>query len=138
MSKFEAIIKKINIAKTHKIGLITSLLMAFFGTLYGYFNRSALAYGAVYSFRALGLYILFYCLKCYSEGAENLVRNPASYKSNKFAYADRLYGFLKGVPLYHETTVSNFITTVLEAKDVREEEPSVELFKLPAVDVYHW
>jgi hypothetical protein len=70
--------------------------------------------------------------------SENLVRNPASYKSNKFAYADRLYGFLKGVPLYHETTVSNFITTVLEAKDVREEEPSVELFKLPAVDVYHW
>lgn len=76
--KIEAIIKKINIAKTHKIGLITSLLMAFFGTLYGYFNRSALAYGAVYSFRALGLYILFYCLKCCSEGAENLVMSALS------------------------------------------------------------
>jgi hypothetical protein len=70
--------------------------------------------------------------------SEDLVRNPASYKSNKFAYADRLYDFLKGVPLYHEKTVSNFMTTVLEAKEIRKDEPSVELFKLPAVDLYHW
>jgi hypothetical protein len=70
--------------------------------------------------------------------SEDLVRNPASYNSNNFAYANQLYNFLKGVPLYHEKTVSNFMTTVLEAKEIRENEPSVDLFKLPEVVLYHW
>lgn len=70
--------------------------------------------------------------------SESLVRNPASYTKNKFAYVDQLYSVLKGVPLYHEKTVSNFMTTIREAKKIREGEPSNELFKLPAVDLYHW
>lgn len=70
--------------------------------------------------------------------SEDLVRNPASYRSNKFAYANQLYDSLKGIPLYHEKTVSNFMTTVLEAKEIRKDRPSVELFKLPAADLNHW
>jgi len=70
--------------------------------------------------------------------SEGLVRNPASYKKNKFSYTDQLHDVFKGVTLYHEKKVSNFVTTIREAKAIREGEPSVELFKLPAVDVYHW
>ncbi|MDN7128767.1 hypothetical protein J6I92_02600 [Pseudidiomarina sp. 1APR75-15] len=70
--------------------------------------------------------------------SKDLVRNPASYKKNKFAYTDQLHDVLKGVPLYHEKTVANFVTTTREAKAIREGEPGVELFRLPAVDVYQW
>ncbi|WP_040487548.1 hypothetical protein [Idiomarina baltica] len=64
--------------------------------------------------------------------------SPVVDKNNKFAFTDQLYDVLKGVPLYHEKTVANFMTTLREAKAIREQEPNAELFDLPAVDVYHW
>ena len=70
--------------------------------------------------------------------SKDLLRNPASYENNKFAFTDQLYDVLKGVPLYHEKTVANFMTTLREAKAIREQEPNAELFDLPAVDVYRW
>ena len=70
--------------------------------------------------------------------SKDLLRNPASYENNKFAFTDQLYDVLKGVPLYHEKTVANFMTTLREAKAIREQEPSAELFDLPAVEVYRW
>lgn len=70
--------------------------------------------------------------------SEDLIRNPASYTKNKFAYVDQIYSVLKGIPLHHEKTVSNFMTTIMKANAIREGEPKDELFKLPAVDLYHW
>lgn len=68
----------------------------------------------------------------------DLIMNPRSYTNNKLAHTDELYESLSGVPLLEEKTVSNFVTTIQEATSVREGEPSLELFKLPAVDLYHW
>lgn len=69
---------------------------------------------------------------------EKLVRNPASYKNNKFGYADKLYGAVRGIPLREETNVSDFLITAREAVEIQEGEPNEELFKLPAVDLYRW
>lgn len=60
--------------------------------------------------------------------SDDLVRNPASYIKNKFAYVDQLYSVLQGIPLRHEKTVSNFMTTIRKAKTIREGEPREELF----------
>lgn len=70
--------------------------------------------------------------------SEKLVRNPASYKRNKFGYADKLYSSVRGIPLLEERNVSDFLITVKEAVDIKNGEPDEELFKLPAVDLYHW
>jgi hypothetical protein len=70
--------------------------------------------------------------------SEKLVRNPASYKNNKFGYADKLFSAVRGIPLREETNVSDFLITVKEALNIKEGEPDEEIFMLPAVDLYEW
>jgi hypothetical protein len=70
--------------------------------------------------------------------SEKLVRNPTSYKNNKFAYADKLYSAVRGIPLREETNVSDFLITVKEAVNIKEGEADEEMFMLPAVDLYEW
>lgn len=70
--------------------------------------------------------------------SEELVRNPASYKNNKFAYANKILSVVRGIPLREEKNVSDFLITVKEAVNIIKGEPDEELFKLPAVDLYQW
>lgn len=70
--------------------------------------------------------------------SEELVRNPASYTNNKFAYADKLFSAVQGIPLREEKNVSDFLITVKKAVNIKEGEPDEDIFMLPAVDLYEW
>lgn len=70
--------------------------------------------------------------------SEELIRNPASYKNNKFGYADKLFSAVRGIPLREEKNVSDFLITVKEAVSIKKGEPDEAIFMLPAVDLYEW
>jgi formate/nitrite transporter FocA (FNT family) len=84
--------KNENVNKVHIAGVIISLSMLLTATVYGYFSSSALLYSVIYAFRALGLYLLFYCFKCYHDGKENFV--SAGWTEKEFSRENYPYQFL--------------------------------------------
>ena len=91
MSKFEFFVKRLNVPKLYKAGIAISLSLVLLATAYGLFNGSVLAYGVVYSFRALGIFLVFYCLKCYSEGGEHFV--SSGWTEKEFTKENHPYQF---------------------------------------------
>lgn len=86
------LMKNINVNKVHKIGLIVSLSMLLIATFYGYYIGNTLLYSVIYGIRALGLYLLFYCLKCYHDGKESFV--SANWTEKEFSRENYPYQFL--------------------------------------------
>ena len=70
--------------------------------------------------------------------SDALLRNPASYQFNKFAYTNEIMDFVKGVPLYQKKTVADLFVTIEEAVSIRYELPEQGNFMLPSADLYHW
>lgn len=92
MSKFESFVKRLNVPKLYKAGIAISLSLVLLATVYGLFNGNALAYCIVYSMRALGIFFLFYCLKCYDQGSEHFV--SAGWTEKAFTKENHPYQFV--------------------------------------------
>jgi hypothetical protein len=65
--------------------------MIVLATLYGYRFESALLYGVSFSVRALGIFLPFYCLKFYVEGAERFI--SAGWTTKEFTRKNYPYQF---------------------------------------------
>lgn len=70
--------------------------------------------------------------------SDEIIRHPASYEKNKFAYTNKIMESVKGIHLYQKKTVANSFIIIEEAVSIDFEKPDIKMFLLPAVDVYHW
>lgn len=79
----------------HKFGLIMSTLVLFYGIFFGVIEDNVKQYFWVYTVRASGLYILFYCAVCFLAGEENVISSGWNWLDpKKFTRENNPYQFI--------------------------------------------